>query len=153
MKFKFFQEFKEFAIKGNMVDIAVGVIVGTAFNKLIDAIVKEAFMPPLSYLTDGVNYANKKWVLRPAVDDTVAPIEEIAIGYGKLIEAGVDFLIIAMTVFIVVKIMNALKTKSQDPQDKTVNTPKDIELLSNMNDLMERQVLLLEGMKFSKKAP
>jgi len=146
MKFTFLKEFKEFALKGNMVDIAVGVIIGTAFNKVIDALVKEAFMPPLSYITDGVNFANKKWVLRSASEDKVAPIEEIAIGYGKLIEASIDFLIIAITVFIVVKLMNALKHKSQNPKDKTVTTPKDIELLSNMNDLMEKQVKLLEAM-------
>jgi len=145
MKFKFFQEFKEFAIKGNMVDIAIGVIIGTAFNKVINAIVKEAFMPPLSMLTDGLNWSSKKWVLREAVvSDSSGQVEEVAIGYGKLIEASVDFLIIALAVFLVVKLMNAIKHKSHDPNDTTVTTPKDIELLSNMNELMEKQVELLE---------
>lgn len=67
MKFKLFKEFKNFAVKGNMVDIAIGVIIGTAFNKVVDVLVKEIFLPPLSFLTNGINWENKKWVLREAV--------------------------------------------------------------------------------------
>ena len=67
MKINILKEFKEFAIKGNMIDIAIGVIIGTAFNKVVDVLVKEIFIPPLSYLTNGVNWENKRWVLRKAV--------------------------------------------------------------------------------------
>ena len=140
MKTKLFQEFSEFAVKGNMIDIAVGVIIGAAFNKVIDAIVKEVFLPPLSLLTNGLNWENKKWVLREAIDGINRPTQEVAIGYGKLLEASVDFLIIGFTVFMVIKLMNSLKRKAQDPKDKTVQTPKDIELLSRITELMEEQV-------------
>lgn len=139
------KEFKEFAIKGNMIDIAIGVIIGTAFNKVVDVLVKEVFLPPLSFLTDGVHFSDKKIILREAVtENDTTVLEEISIGYGKLIEAGLDFLIIGFTVFLVVKLMNSIRNKAQDPQNKAEVTPKDIELLHRMTELMEQQVKLLE---------
>lgn len=145
MKFKLVQEFKEFALKGNMIDIAIGVIIGASFNKVVDVLVKEVFLPPLSVLTNGVSWENKRIVLQEAVvaeGNTIS--EEIAIGYGKLVEAGVDFLIIGFTVFLVVKVMNNLKKKADDPKDKAEVTPKNIELLHRSTELLERQVQLLE---------
>jgi large conductance mechanosensitive channel len=145
MALKIFKEFKEFAVKGNMIDIAVGVIIGAAFNKVIDVLVKEIFLPPLSFMTDTVNWENKKWVLRHAVkENNLVKVEEIAIGYGKLIEAGVDFLIIGFTVFIVVKAMNAIKKRADDPEDKTIKAPKDIELLHRISELLEQQNAMIE---------
>lgn len=144
MKFKFLKEFKEFAVKGNMIDIAIGVIIGAAFNKVVDVLVKDIFLPPLSFLTDGINIHNKRVILRPA--DEPNGIEEIAIGYGKLIEASVDFLIIGLTVFIVVKFMNSLRKKSEDPKDETEVTPQNIVYLNRMTELMEKQVSILENM-------
>ncbi|WP_339925524.1 large conductance mechanosensitive channel protein MscL [uncultured Cyclobacterium sp.] len=146
MKIKLIQEFKEFAVKGNMIDIAIGVIIGAAFNKVVDVLVKEIFLPPLSFLTNGINWENKKIVLREEVIlDGVAHPEEIAIGYGKLLEASVDFMIIGLTVFFIVKLMNSLQKKAEDPKNNTVTTPKNIELLSRMTELMEKQVKLLEA--------
>ena len=140
MKIKLLQEFKEFAVKGNMIDIAIGVIIGTAFNKVVNILVKEVFMPPLSLMTNGTNWGNKKIVLQEAVlVDGSSKIEEIAIGDGKLIEAGVDFLVIAFTVFIVVKLMNKLKKKADDPKNVSVVTPKNIELMNKTNELLEKQ--------------
>jgi len=140
MKFKLLQEFKEFAVKGNMMDIAIGVIIGTAFNKVVNTLVKEVLMPPLSFMTQGKNWENKKVILREAVAlDNGSKVEEIAIGYGKLIEAGVDFLVIAFTVFIVVKLMNNLKKNADDPTNVTVATPKNIELMNKTNELLEKQ--------------
>jgi len=148
MKFTFLKEFKEFAVKGNMIDIAIGVIIGTAFNKVVDVLVKEVFLPPLSFLTDGVNWENKRIVLRDAVTtDGITNPEEIAIGYGKLIEAGVDFLIIGFTVFLVVKFMNAIRKKSEDPKNDAEATPKNIEYLDRMTELMEKQVTILTDIK------
>lgn len=145
MKFSLLKEFKEFAIKGNMIDIAIGVILGSAFNKVVDVLVKEIFLPPLSYLTDGVNWQNKRLILREAVmQNGVMNPEEIAIGYGKLFEASIDFLIIGFTVFLVIKFMNSIRNKAQDPKNETVSTPKDIELLNRMTELLERQVELAE---------
>ncbi|MFD1095820.1 large-conductance mechanosensitive channel protein MscL [Salegentibacter chungangensis] len=140
------KEFKEFAIKGNMVDMAVGIIIGTAFNKVVDVLVKQVILPPLSLLTNGIQFADKKIVLREgiaAVEGQRPAIEEIAIGYGALIEALLDFLIIGFTIFIVVRLMNRFRKKAEDPKNKTEVTPKDIELLSNLNELMEEQNKLL----------
>ena len=143
---KLFQEFKEFAVKGNMMDMAVGIIVGAAFNKVIDIMVKKVFLPPLSLLTGGVNFNDKRIILKDAILDLDGKIitNEVAIGYGALGEAFLDFIIIGFTVFIVVKFMNRLRKKSQDTQDTTVATPKDIELLSKLTDLMEEQNALLK---------
>lgn len=142
---KLFKEFKEFAVKGNMMDIAIGVIIGAAFNKVVDVLVKEVLLPPLSLLTDGFNWQNKKIILREVVSENGKTIsDQVAVGYGKLLEVGVDFIIIGFTVFIIVKFMNGLRKKAQDPNDKKVVTPKDIELLNNLNVLMEKQNRLLE---------
>ena len=144
---KLFQEFKEFAVKGNMMDMAVGIIVGAAFNKVIDVLVKKVFLPPLSLLTNGVNFQDKRIILKDAVENTDGTIitDEVAIGYGALGEAFLDFIIIGFTIFIVVKFMNRLRKKAQDTEDTTVATPKDIELLSKLTDLMEEQNALLKS--------
>ncbi|WP_299666910.1 large conductance mechanosensitive channel protein MscL [uncultured Polaribacter sp.] len=140
MKFKLLEEFKEFAVKGNMIDIAIGVIIGAAFNKVVNVLVKEVLMPPLSFMTDGTNWENKKLILREAmITNGVSKPEEIAIGYGKLVEAGIDFLVITFTVFVVVKMMNSMRKKADDPKNKEVVTPKNIELMNRTNELLEKQ--------------
>lgn len=144
---KLFKEFKEFAVKGNMMDMAIGIIIGASFNKVIDILVKKVFLPPLSLLTDGVNLESKRIILREAIigiDGTIIT-DEVAIGYGALGEAFLDFLIIGFTVFIIVKFMNKLRNKAQDTKDETVVTPKDIELLSHLTELMEEQNKLLKA--------
>lgn len=109
-KTSFLKEFKEFAIKGNMLDMAVGIIIGTAFNKVVNTMVKQVIMPPLSVLTDGVHISDRKIILRHASEG----IEEIALEYGALIEALIDFLIIAFTVFIFIKFFNTLREKAHE---------------------------------------
>ena len=143
---KFLKEFKEFAVKGNMMDMAIGIIIGAAFNKVIDVLVKKVFMPPLSLMTDGLNYQDKKYVLREAITDVNGEltVNEVAIEYGILFETFLDFLIVGLTVFLVVKGMNKLRNKAQDPNNKVVATPKDIELLSQLTELMEEQNALLK---------
>ncbi len=140
-----FKEFKEFAVKGNMIDMAVGIIIGTAFNSVVDVLVKQVIMPPLSLMTDGINYADRKLVLREQIGTEGAAdyVQEVSIGYGLLIETLIDFLVIGFVVFIIVKFMNRFRNKAQDPKNTQVVTPKDIELLSNLNDLMEEQNKLL----------
>lgn len=137
----FYTEFKNFAIKGNMIDMAVGIIIGTAFNNIVSTIVKKIIMPPLSLMTQGVNLKNQKYILQEGTETT----EEIAIGYGELLEVSIDFLIIALTIFMVLRFLHRFKKKSEDPKDKTVATPKDIELLSNIEKLLEDQNQLLRG--------
>lgn len=141
------KEFKEFAVKGNMIDMAVGIIIGTAFNKVVDVLVKQVVMPPLSMMTEGIKFSSRRFVLKEGVPEQpgVSPaVEEVAIGYGALIEALLDFIIIGFTIFLVVKFMNNFRRKSQDPKNKTVETPKDIQLLSDLTDLIEEQNKLLK---------
>ncbi|WP_010232179.1 large conductance mechanosensitive channel protein MscL [Gillisia marina] len=145
-----FKEFKEFAIKGNMIDMAVGIIIGTAFNKVVDVLVKQVVLPPLSMLTDGINFADRRIILREGIDaaqEGAVEVKEIAIGYGALVEALLDFVIIGFTIFLVVKFMNSFRRKAQDPKDKTVETPKEIQLLSDLTDLMQEQNELLKNRK------
>ncbi len=126
-----------------MIDMAVGIIIGTAFNNVISTIVKKVVMPPLTLLTDGVRLSNRKYILRHATDS----VEEVAIGYGELLEVLIDFFIIAFTIFIVVRVINRFKRKSDDPKDKTVETPKNIQLLSNIENLMQEQNAMLKKRK------
>ena len=139
----FIQEFKNFAIKGNMIDMAIGIIIGTAFNNVVNTLVKKVVMPPLSLMTDGVNLADRKLILR----ETSESVEEVAIGYGQLIEVLIDFGIIALTIFLVLKGINKFRNKAENPDDTEVETPKNIELLSNMEKLMKEQKELLRDLK------
>jgi len=145
--FALYKEFKEFAVKGNMIDIAVGVIIGAAFNKVIAVIVSELFMPPLNLLTNGINFSDFKYVIRPQENsiEGVLIVEEVAIGFGAVLDAFIDFGIIALTVFIVIKAMNRLRNKANDVEDKQVATPKDIELLNKISNLLEKQNELLQS--------
>lgn len=136
----FFKEFKDFAVKGNMIDMAVGIIIGTAFNNVVNTLVKKIIMPPLSLLTDDVNLAERRYVMREATETA----KEVAIGYGEMLETLVDFGIISLTIFVVIKGMNRFKKQSEDPKNKEVATPKDIELLSNIEKLMEEQNAMLK---------
>ncbi|MBU2940581.1 large conductance mechanosensitive channel protein MscL [Lacinutrix sp. C3R15] len=146
---KFLKEFKEFAVKGNMMDMAIGIIIGASFNKVIDVLVKKIMMPPLSLMTDGLNFQDKKLVLRDAItnNEGVITTKEVVLEYGSFFEASLDFLIVGITVFLVVKAMNRLRKKSHDEKDVTVATPKDIELLVKLTDLMEEQNALLKSTK------
>jgi len=141
----FIQEFKNFAIKGNMIDMAVGIIIGTAFNNVVNTIVKKVVMPPLSLLTDGIHLADRRYLLRAADGEE----KEIAIGYGELIEVSIDFLVIAVTIFVVIKGINRFKDKAEDPKNKEEKTPKNIELLANIEQLMQEQNKLLKARKES----
>ncbi|NRA91140.1 MAG: large conductance mechanosensitive channel protein MscL [Psychroserpens sp.] len=143
---KFLKEFKEFAVKGNMMDMAIGIIIGAAFNQVIDVLVKKVLMPPLSLMTDGLNFQDLKHIVRPSETNTEGAIvvEEVAVEYGVLIETFLDFLVVGLTIFIVVKAMNRLKTKAEDPKNEVVTTPNDIELLSQLTELMAEQNSLMK---------
>ena len=144
---KLLNEFKEFAVKGNMMDMAIGIIIGAAFNGVVDVLAKQVILPPLSLLSEGINIESRKLVLREAILDSTGVIttSEVAVAYGALIEVFLDFIIIGFTVFLVVKGMNKLRNRAQDTTDNTVVTPKDIQLLSDLKDLMEEQNKLLKS--------
>ena len=146
---KLLQEFKEFAVKGNMMDMAIGIIIGASFNQVIDVLVKQVLLPPLSLLSDGINLDNRKLILRESQSNNIGEvsIQEVAISYGQFIETFLDFLIVGFTIFIVVKFINRLNKKAEDPADKTVSTPKNIQLLMDMNDLLKEQNRILKEKK------
>ena len=146
---KLLQEFKEFAVKGNMMDMAIGIIIGASFNQVIDVLVKQILLPPLSLLSDGINLDKKKLILRESQTNSLGDIsvQEVAISYGQFIETFLDFLIVGFTIFMVVKFINRLNKKAEDPSDKTVSTPKNIQLLMDMNSLLEEQNRILKEKK------
>ena len=103
----FIREFKEFAVKGNAVDMAVGIVLGTAFNKVVNSIVNDILMPPIGLLVGGVEFRHLEMILRPArTAADGAELPAVAIRYGLLVNTVIEFLIVALTVFVVVKIMN-----------------------------------------------
>lgn len=132
---KLLKEFKYFAVKGNMLDMAIGIIIGASFNAIVNVLVKNVMLPPLSLLSDGVNFGEKKIILREATKETT----QVSIDYGLLIETVIDFLIVGFTIFIVVKFINKLRNQANNVEDTTVPTPADIELLSKIKDLLEEQ--------------
>ena len=101
----FIREFKEFISRGNVLDMAVGVIVGSAFTKIVNSLVNDVFMPALSVITGGVNFSELKFVITPATEE----VAEVAIKYGSFIQNVVDFLLIAIVVFTMVKFINKLR--------------------------------------------
>ena len=146
---KLIQEFKEFAVKGNMIDMAIGIIIGASFNKVIDVLVKKVLLPPLSLLSNGINLESKKIILRESQTNSegVFLIEEVAIRYGQFVETFLDFLIVGFTIFMVVKFINRLNKKAEDPTDKSISTPKNIQLLMDKNSLLEEQNRILKENK------
>ena len=137
---KFIQEFKKFAVKGNMIDLAIGIIIGAAFNKIVNVLVEKIIMPPLGYLTAGVSLSDLSWILSAPVKDADGTVTDpgVVIGYGAFIEALMDFGIIALTLFFVVRVINSLKDEAENEKNTAVPTPRDIELLAEIRDEMRK---------------
>lgn len=137
---KFIAEFKEFAMKGNVVDMAIGVVIGAAFGKITTSLVNDVIMPLISRITGGVDFSAWKWVLKAAeVDETGAETAaEIAVNYGSFIAVVLDFLIIALVLFMVVKAINKLRSigKKEEPAEEEP-TPTAEELLTEIRDLLK----------------
>ena len=119
---KIINEFKEFALRGNMIEMAVGIVIGASFNSVVDSLVKNILLPPLSMLSQGINFQEKKIILRKATES----YSEVSIEYGLFINNIVDFAIVGFTIFLVIKLFNSLRKKSEDISDKSVETPKQI---------------------------
>ncbi len=136
---KVYQEFKEFTVKGNMIDMAVGIIVGTAFGRIITSLVEDVIMPPFGFLLGKFNFATLKIVLKEAGYDEAGKMihPAITLNYGNFIQVLLNFLIIAVAIFFIVKIINVIRRKAEDLKNKTISTPKDIELLSEIRDLLK----------------
>ncbi|AIF46848.1 large-conductance mechanosensitive channel protein MscL [Dyella japonica] len=131
------KEFKEFAMRGNVIDLAVGVVIGGAFGKIVTSLVDQIIMPPIGMLTGGIDFSQMKWVLKPADNtDPAHKIAEVAIGYGTFINTLIQFLIIAFAIFLVVKAINKLSKKQEAAP---APPPADVVLLTEIRDLLKSQ--------------
>jgi len=132
---KIVSEFKAFAMKGNVADMAVGIIIGAAFGKIVSSMVNDIIMPPLGLLIGGVNFTDLKFVMKAAVDNQPA----VTLNYGNFLQVIFDFMIVAFAVFMVIKAMNAAKQKQEAAAPATPPTPtKDQVLLTEIRDLLKK---------------
>jgi large conductance mechanosensitive channel len=127
-------EFKEFAMRGNVIDLAVGVVIGAAFGKIVSGFVENIIMPPIGLLLGGVSFDELKWVLKPAESEEVA---EVAISYGVFVSSLLDFIIIAFAIFMAVRAINNLK-KPEPEVTKEKTGPSQEELLTEIRDLLKK---------------
>ena len=126
------KEFKEFAMRGNVVDMAVGIVVGAAFGKIVSSFVNDVLMPPIGLLLGGVDFTGLAITLKEAVGKTPA----VTLKYGNFIQSVVDFTIIAFAIFMVVKAMNSMKKKEEE---KPAEPPKQEVLLTEIRDLLKQK--------------
>ncbi|MEW5994732.1 MAG: large-conductance mechanosensitive channel protein MscL [Candidatus Zixiibacteriota bacterium] len=129
------KEFKEFAVKGNVVDMAVGIIIGTAFGKIVSSFVGDVIMPPIGVLLGGIDFSGLAFTIKEAVGETPA----VVISYGKFIQTVVDFTIIAFAIFIAVKTINSLKRKEKEaPKAPPAPSAEEV-LLGEIRDLLKKR--------------
>ena len=143
---KFFEEFKAFAMRGNVLDMAVGVVVGGAFGKITTSLVNDIIMPLISMLTGGVDFSQWKWVLKEAVanaEGVIDPATEVAVKFGSTIAVIIDFIIIAFAVFCMVKAINSFHRKKEEPAPEPAveepTAPTVEELLTEIRDLLKNK--------------
>ena len=127
------KEFKEFAVKGNVVDMAVGIIIGAAFGKIVSSLVGDVIMPPIGALLGGVDFSSLAFTVKAAAGDVPA----VVIGYGKFIQTVIDFTIIAFAIFVAVKVINSLKRKEEEAAKAPAEPPAQEVLLAEIRDLLK----------------
>ena len=142
------EDFKKFAFKGNILDMAVGVIVGGAFGKIVSSVVNDLVMPFFGFITSGTDFKELKWVLSPAVVEGETVIKaESAILYGNFIQNVVDFLIIAVCIFFFLKLLTRTRKKKEEAAAAAPKAPTEAELLAEIRDLLKEKEEFPEGGK------
>ncbi|UAY95926.1 large-conductance mechanosensitive channel protein MscL [Dickeya dadantii] len=131
----FTKEFREFAMRGNVVDLAVGVIIGAAFGKIVSSLVSDIIMPPLGLLIGGVDFKQFHWVLREAQGNIAA----VSINYGIFIQNIFDFIIVAFAIFMAIKLMNKLRRTQQEEPSAPPKISAEEKLLTEIRDLLKQQ--------------
>jgi large conductance mechanosensitive channel len=131
------KEFKEFAMKGNMMDMAVGIIIGAAFGKIVSSVVADVLMPPLGLLLGGVNFAALKLTLKEAVGDTAA----VTLNYGAFLQTVVDFVIVAFAIFLMIRGINSMRKKQEEAPAAPAPPPNQEVLLAEIRDLLKNRPL------------
>ena len=139
---KFLSDFKEFAMKGNVIDMAVGVIIGGAFGKIVSSLVNDIIMPVVPLCTGGDGYRNLKYVIREgsaATADGVAAVEEVAINYGTFIMNIVDFFIIAISIFVALRVIMKFKKKEEEAPAPAPEPTAEEKLLTEIRDILKSE--------------
>lgn len=131
---KIVNEFKEFAVRGNVIDMAVGVIVGTAFGKIVSSFVSDVIMPPIGVLVGGVDFNDLAFTIKEAVGASPS----VVIAYGKFAQTVIDFTIIAFVIFMVVRLINSLKKKAEAVPPAPVAISAEQQLLTEIRDLLKK---------------
>jgi large conductance mechanosensitive channel len=129
------QEFKKFAMRGNVVDMAVGIIIGGAFGKIVSSFVADVIMPPIGILIGGVDFSD----LTITIKDAVGEVAAVTINYGKFLQTVLDFLIIAFAIFLMIKGMNALKKKEEEAPATPPAPTKEEVLLTEIRDILQQK--------------
>jgi large conductance mechanosensitive channel len=127
------QEFKEFAVKGNVIDMAVGVIIGTAFGKMVASFVADVVMPPIGVLLGGVNFSDLAFTVKEAIGESPA----VVVAYGRFAQTVIDFTIIAFAIFMVVRVINSLKKAEAAPSAPAAPSAEQV-LLTEIRDLLKK---------------
>lgn len=127
------QEFKEFAVKGNVIDMAVGVIIGTAFGKIVSSFVADVVMPPIGVLLGGVNFSDLAFTVKEAIGESPA----VVVAYGRFAQTVIDFTIIAFVIFMVVRVINSLKKAEAAPSAPAAPSAEQM-LLTEIRDLLKK---------------
>ncbi len=140
---KFLNEFKEFAMRGNVLDMAIGVVIGSAFGKITTSLVNDVFMPLIGLLIGGIDLGQLNLTLKAAVMDGDAVVKEpVTLGLGTFLSTIIDFILVAFVIFLVVKAINklhALGKKDEEPEPEEPETPTAEELLTEIRDLLKEQ--------------
>ena len=137
----FKQEFKEFVLRGNVMDMAVGIIIGGAFGKIVSSLVDDILMPLIGLVTGGINFTELKYVIKPA--EINAAGEEIVaattLNYGLFIQNVVDFLIIALVIFMMIRAINSLRRKHKEPEAPAPEPSDEVKLLTEIRNLLDKK--------------
>jgi large conductance mechanosensitive channel len=131
------KEFKEFAMKGNMMDMAIGIVIGAAFGKIVSSVVADVLMPPLGLLLGGVNFASLKITLKEAVGETAA----VTLNDGAFLQTVVDFVIVAFAIFLMIKGINSMRKKQAEAPAAPAPPPNQEVLLAEIRDLLKNRPL------------
>ena len=139
----FFKEFKEFAMRGNVIDMAVGVVIGAAFGKIISSLVDDIIMPLVGVATGGMNFTDFKWVIQKEIVDgktqeVIQPL--VTLNWGTWIQTIVDFIIVAFCIFVAVKAINSMRRKSEEAPPAPPAPTKEETLLTEIRDLLKQDV-------------
>jgi large conductance mechanosensitive channel len=138
---KFFQEFKTFAMRGNVIDIAIGIIIGGAFGKIVSSLVADVIMPCVGVLVGGISFTDLKIILKEAaLDASGQVIPAVAINYGELIQVVFDFIIIAFCIFLIIKALNKLNRKKEETTAEPPPPSDEVKLLTEIRDALNSKM-------------